>query len=1260
MRKATLQSTARKLAALLLVALWLVCPAQAQEAEWERLSQESASLLKQRRYEQSAIIERRALAIAEAAFGPHHPNVATSLNGLGKAALYQSRLSEAEPLFNRALAIREGGLDQDPLAVAETLNNLALAYLARSQRAEAEVLMKRALAIREKSLGGDHPDVAESLGNLAMLYAEQGQGGKAEQLYQRALLIRERALTAREKSLGADHLDVAESLIGLANTQVAKGTHLRQEGEGKAEPLYQRALAIREKVLGADHPDVANCLTDLADSYHDAQDQGLKAEPLYQRALEIREKAFGSSHPDVAESMVKLANTLAQRQPEKGDSLLQRALAIREQSFGPNNEQVADVLDLLAVGAFDLDNVVLRISLFQRALAIREKAFGPESMQVAYTLESLAIYTDFSGKLPQAEALFMRAVEIHEKAATQPSPSLAYLLRRVAGNLQMQGKYERAERVLTRAIAIWENNFSSDDGKATVLREWDWTYVDCLNALAELYRIQGRFLEAEPIYQRALALADRPGMGSVLSQVLNNLATLYDTEGQHAQAELIYKRALEIGGGNYVTKNNLAYLYVTAGRYSLAEPLLTEALAKGEKSYGPGSVQTAPMLNNLGNLYRYQQRYLLAEPLIKRSIEIRERVLGHDHPDVALALNNLGLLFHDQGRFSEAIPILMRATKLRETALGPDHPDVAETLGYLAKLYVASGDLSGALEAFRRSTRVLAVRIRTSAGNPALQRVTAESRGADIFAGQASLIGTLLSESGTSTGNSTDRQVLISEAFVAAQNAQVGDTGAAMGQMAARAAVRDDTLAKKVRDYQDAVAAWRQFDKQFIDAIGKSAEERNADTEKSLRQALADTDARVKRIDAELLTNFPDYQELVRPEPLTVASAKVLLKADEALVTYLANEKELLIWVIRPGLAQMLRVDTTKATLSKQIARLRRRVDISRGVLPYFSTAEAQALYEVVFAPVAQYLDGAKHVMVVADGPLQSLPFGLLVTSPVAKKSKAPVPWLIRQFAISNLPSVPSLRALRRFERGARAPEPFIGFGDPMLDGAKGKARNVSMAKVFARGALADIGEVRRLPRLPETADELKNIARSLGSTGGNVWLRDAATERRAKSVDLSQFRVVAFATHGLITGDFPGLAQPALVLTPPDRPSEVDDGLLTASEISGLKLNAEWVILSACNTAAADGSPGADGFSGLAKAFFYAGSKTLLVSHWAVDSKRTVALTSQLFAEARNGASPAEALRRAMLSLEKNPNTSHPAYWAPFVVVGEGGTTLH
>jgi CHAT domain-containing protein len=175
-----------------------------------------------------------------------------------------------------------------------------------------------------------------------------------------------------------------------------------------------------------------------------------------------------------------------------------------------------------------------------------------------------------------------------------------------------------------------------------------------------------------------------------------------------------------------------------------------------------------------------------------------------------------------------------------------------------------------------------------------------------------------------------------------------------------------------------------------------------------------------------------------------------------------------------------------------------------------------------------------------------------------------------------------------------------------------------------------------------------------------SVHLQLAATETNVKKADLTRYRVLAFATHGLMAGDFRGLAEPALVLTPPDNGTEFDDGLLTASEVAQLKLNADWVILSACNTAAADDTPGAEGLSGLAKAFFYAGSRALLVSHWPVASAATEKLTTRMFKEGSDnpGIGKAEALRRSMLAMmadEKSPQLTHPAFWAPFVVVGEG-----
>jgi len=215
-----------------------------------------------------------------------------------------------------------------------------------------------------------------------------------------------------------------------------------------------------------------------------------------------------------------------------------------------------------------------------------------------------------------------------------------------------------------------------------------------------------------------------------------------------------------------------------------------------------------------------------------------------------------------------------------------------------------------------------------------------------------------------------------------------------------------------------------------------------------------------------------------------------------------------------------------------------------------------------------------------------------------------------------------------------------------------------------SNGGIADVADIRRWVPLPETADELCDVAHDLGADPKtHVYLGAMATETEIKHLSedgtLGKYRTVHFATHGAVAGQVSRTSEPGLLLTPPNVPSESDDGYLSASEITSLRLDADWVILSACNTAAGD-AKGAESLSGLARAFFYAGARSLLVSHWEVASQSTVKLITKAIAELK--ADPkvgrAEALRRSMLSLIATGKDyeAHPAFWAPFVLVGEGG----
>jgi CHAT domain-containing protein len=508
----------------------------------------------------------------------------------------------------------------------------------------------------------------------------------------------------------------------------------------------------------------------------------------------------------------------------------------------------------------------------------------------------------------------------------------------------------------------------------------------------------------------------------------------------------------------------------------------------------------------------------------------------------------------------------------------------------------------------------------------------------------------------------------LDEAFRVAQAAMASQAGNALMQIGVRAAAGTGELAALMRDRQALANA--------LDEVEDRLALPDADTVILTGQADA-LNQQLAGIDGQVAAKFPEFRALTRPRPMSVAEVQAQLAPDEALILTYVGDNSTYVFAVSPTASGWHRLSVSRAEMVKTVSALRAELDPTGSpartaealepvapARPAFDRYLASLLYEYLLVPVMPVFQGARHVYIVPDGPLTSLPFGLLVTRYTDGADDDPAvlratKWMIRDHALTTLPSVESLRVVRALPTPRPDRVAFAGFGDPVLEGGLGLA-SLSRGAGLMRAGLADGDQLRALAPLPQTRTELLRIAQTLGAEDSSVRLGSRATETAVKDADLSRARVVAFATHGLLSGDIAGLAEPALVLTPPGTPSVADDGLLTASEIADLKLDADWVLLSACNTAGG-AEPGAEGLSGLARAFLFAGARSIMVSHWPVRDDAAARLTTVALDRLETGQARgrAEALQQSMLALmddTRDPTLAHPSAWAPFVLVGEGG----
>jgi len=416
----------------------------------------------------------------------------------------------------------------------------------------------------------------------------------------------------------------------------------------------------------------------------------------------------------------------------------------------------------------------------------------------------------------------------------------------------------------------------------------------------------------------------------------------------------------------------------------------------------------------------------------------------------------------------------------------------------------------------------------------------------------------------------------------------------------------------------------------------------------------------------EIGRRFPEYQALVNPKPPSLGELARLLAKDEAFVSLYPFEQGTFVWGIGSGGRPIFQVAAlTAPEVRDLVSRLRATLDLSENPAPArvaFDAASSHRLYRELIAPVWPALGSPRVVTIATASELAQLPFAVLTTQPPESPfDAAKARWLLREAALNQIATAAAFRALRDSRQRAKPERVFFGFGDPLFKSASapaGGTGTVSTPWKPGRGlqTVKQAPDYGAMTALPETRDEILAIAKALGADPArDVRFGAQATRAAALTTDLSDRRVIAFATHGLRPGDLPGLSRPALAMAA-GVPGE--SSLLVLDDVLTMKFNADWIVLSACNTASGDGRA-QEAFSGLARAFFFAGARSVLATHWAVESLSAQQLVTRTFAHqaANRDASRAESLRHAQLELingQAGAAYVHPFFWAPYALYGD------
>jgi CHAT domain-containing protein/tetratricopeptide (TPR) repeat protein len=874
---------------------------------------------------------------------------------------------------------------------------------------------------------------------------------------------------------------------------------------------------------------------------------------------------------------------------------------------------------------------------------------------------------------------YEKAIEYYEQALTiyrevKNRAGEGVTLAATGSAYSSLGRYEKAIEFEEQALAI-HRELKDRDREGTVLGN-----------LGNAYNNLGRYEKAIESYDQALAinreLKDRRGEGLVLG----NLGNAYHRLSRYEKAIEFYEQALAISReatdreGEGVILGYLGDVYNDLGRYEKAVEFDEQALAITREV--KARFWEAATLNHLGLVYNGLRQPEKAKAFYEQALAIA-REIKHSWEEFR-SLNGLGSLYRAQTQYEKAIPLYEQALAIARRY--NERQNEADVLYNLALAERGRGNLPAA-RTYVEQSLTMAESLRGDV-------VSSESRSSFLAYAQSSYqlyIDLLMRQHKAEPTKGFDAlAVETSERQRARSLLDLLTEARADVRQGVDAALleRERTLGKQLND------------KAQLQTQAKKREEAAA-----LKQEISQLENDYERAQADIRKASPHYAALVQPQPLKLKEIQRQLDADTLLLEYSLGDDRSFLWAItRDSLAsyelpkgeqikqsalQVYELLTTGSTNKRRVSAAQRRERIAQAEagLP----AAAQSLGQTLLAPVATQL-GSKRLVIVADGALQYIPFAMLPEPSVVSRQlsvaknngprsqsngQGPSNYgqpLIVNHEVVSLPSASAL-AIQRTELAGRkqAPKMLAVIADPVFDrsdsrftapaadtGDKTQTQTITSDDARSLEHLAensgDKSDVTTLkfviPRLPFTRQEAIRLLALTPKNSSFGAIDFQANRATVLSGDLSQYRYVHFATHGLLDSERPGLS--ALVLSMVDAQGKPQDGFLRTNDIYKLKLPAELVVLSACQTGLGKEIKG-EGLVGLTRGFMYAGAARVVVSLWNVNDQATADLMTKFYEKMlQHGERPAAALRAAQVEMWKQKRWQSPYYWAAFTLQGE------